>query len=279
MSNFAKLVVEQNNRGALHIQNGQLDQAMSAFQEALVHLKQVSDTCDEPFFQLSSSDFSSNCSTDDAASSFLSGPCLNFLDNGTQPPTSTSCPPSNHRERFLFRDPIQIQQWQQGQVLDCNLLINQLSVIILYNLALSIQLQVMMEQEQQLLSSTSSTDQQQQQQQQQQKHQYDLEKACKILEYALLQHRIGGGSHVNVVQTCALMNNLGQVYWMLHHLEHSKKCFGRLLNVLMYIVATASSGDQKEVDKCKLVPQYYLDCFLAGVLDLILEGSITAAGA
>jgi hypothetical protein len=230
-----------NNNGAASIQNAQFDHAFNALNEALLCLKLTSEDVKE--LQHSSSGDSIKCAS----------VTVEFLDNGTQRDAtwlaSTRFASSSlHSEDggFVFRDPVRIKSWNDDS--DNQTIFDQLAIAVFYNLGLAILLRSIHRAGAESLSSSRS----------------ELQKACKILEYALVTIQ-RETIHVDFLQTCALMNNLGQIYRLLEETVLATECFTNLLDILMYLVVSGEGSHVKQ-----------LDSFFTNVMDLMVGAPKTA---
>jgi hypothetical protein len=237
-----------NNNGAACIKNAHFDHAFNTLKEALVCLKRTGE--DVKAQQLSGGSKKSSSIT------------VDFLDNGT--PTAMRLASSSttrftssslHTEDggYIFRDPVRIRSWEDS---DYETIFDQLTLAVYYNLGLAILLRC--------IQRRAPGDDDDDEESSSSSRRSELKKACKILEYALITVQ-RDTIHVDVLETCALMNNLGQTYRLLEEKELATKCFTNLLNMLMFLVA---SGEGKKVKQ--------LDNFFTNVMDLMVGAPQTA---
>jgi hypothetical protein len=118
----------------------------------------------------------------------------------------------------VFRDPVRID-WDPSTATEYSLF-SEVTVITFHNLALAILLHAMEH-------GGSKT--------------AELQRAAKVLEYALITIQ-RDSVPVHVLLTCALMNNLGQIYMLRRDEALAKRCFKSLLQTLMYLVVSGESG-------------------------------------
>jgi hypothetical protein len=124
---------------------------------------------------------------------------------------------SSHRN-FVFRDPVRID-WDPSTAAEYSMF-SEVTIAVFHNLALAIFLNAMEHGGSKIA---------------------ELERASKVLEYALITIQ-RDSVPVHVVQTCALLNNLGQIYMLRREEVLAKRCFKSLLQTLMYLVVSGESG-------------------------------------
>jgi hypothetical protein len=200
--------VHLNNDGAYYIQLANINQAIKVLNDALVGLR-----------QLARHEVSRPRPSNTPSPSSSSKPSFSFLDNGTTMYSSRATPGNDSSYGdFVFRDPVRVD-WDPSVAAEYSLF-SEVTVAIFHNLALAILLHVMEH-------GGSKT--------------AELERASKILEYALLTIK-RDSVDVHVILTCALMNNLGQIYMLRREEALAKRCFAGLLQTLMYMVVSGESG-------------------------------------
>jgi hypothetical protein len=201
--------IQLNNDAAYCIQLAKFNQAITVLNDALVGLR-----------QLARHEASRPRPSNIPSPSTSLKASFSFLDNGTTMHSSSTAAPGVFREPVrMFRDPVRID-WDSSAAAEYSMF-SEVTVVVFHNLALAILLHAMEH------GGSAKT--------------AELERASKVLEYALITIQ-RDSVRIHVVLTCALMNNLGQIYMLRREEALAKRCFKSLLQTLMYNVVSGESG-------------------------------------
>jgi tetratricopeptide (TPR) repeat protein len=94
-----------------------------------------------------------------------------------------------------------------------------------------------------------------------------LRKSLALYELAYTIH-VSEDIEITILQSMAIVNNIGQIHRQLNNMDKSRECFENLLSTLMF-VKDSSCGEQDNE----------LDGFLSNVLSLMLNSSTPAPAA
>ena len=125
---------------------------------------------------------------------------------------------------FVFRDPIEIPLISIAKCTLCPRLFSKLAIVVIYNLALSCQLNAL---------ATSSMDQ--------------LLKAKGLYEFAFQIH-LQESCDVTLLYSLALMNNLGLIYQEVDDHDRAQQCFQNMLATMMFLLESNEAGNIKQWD-------------------------------
>jgi tetratricopeptide (TPR) repeat protein len=237
----ATAVSRFNNEGVSLIEWGFYDEAITEFSKGLTLVKQVLALHGDNQADEAASD-SMKTSAEPASHS----PICQF--HKMQEPTVTKeCRDHDEflsdDEPFIFREPIFIPSHSADHTSSTYYVKS--SFMLLYNLALTHH-----------LSALSGKDTQKR-----------LQKALKLYELAYTI-QMTEDIQLTVLQTMAIVNNLGLIHASLQDEVKSRQCFQHLLSSIMFL---HECGDRDSVEQ--------IDGFIANVMSLILTGSSTNAAA
>ena len=146
-------------------------------------------------------------------------------------------------QQYIFSDPIEIPS-EATKAAPSQRLCSKLSMVVMYNLALSFHLSA-------LAQGCIAR----------------LARAKKLYELAFQMH-LEESCEVTLLYSLALMNNLGLVYQLLNDMERSNQCFQHLLATMMFLL------ESEEAHKIK-----QWDGLMSNVLGLIFTDHAVAAAA
>jgi tetratricopeptide (TPR) repeat protein len=229
-----------NNEGVSLIESGRFDEAIIEFSKGLTLVKQIlalqgDDQADE----------AASDSMDTSAEPSSHSPSYHF-HKMQEPKAITECEGQEEvvgNAPFIFRAPICIQSHPFDHMSFKYYV--ESSFMLLYNLALTHHLSA--------LSGNNS--------------QKRLRKALSLYELAYTI-QMTEDIQLTVLQTMAIINNLGQIHTALGDEEKSRQCFQHLLSSIMFL---NDCGDRDSVEQ--------MDGFIASVMPLILMGSSAPAAA
>jgi tetratricopeptide (TPR) repeat protein len=155
---------------------------------------------------------------------------------------SKTCTGAEYSSGFIFRSAMTVPLCSENEPL-CFKVYVQLSFVLLYNLALGHH-----------LSALNSNEREK-----------ELHKALCLYELAYTI-QMAEGIELTVLQTMAIINNLGQIHWILGSEEKSRQCFQHLLSTIMFL---NDCGDSAVVEN--------LEGFLCNVLPLISNNVCASA--
>jgi tetratricopeptide (TPR) repeat protein len=231
-----------NNEGVSLIESGLYDEAISTFSKGLTLVKQVlalqgdDDQADEAAAD------SMETSAEPASDSPI---C--YFHKMQEPQATNECRDQEEvlsDEPFIFRAPLYIQSRVTDHASSTAYYVKS-SFMILYNLALTHH-----------LSALSRNDTQKR-----------LQKALKLYELAYTI-QMTEDIQLTVLQTMAIVNNLGLIHTALEDEEKARQCFQHLLSSIMFL---NDCGDRDSVE--------HMDGFIANVMPLVLMGSSAPAAA
>jgi tetratricopeptide (TPR) repeat protein len=241
---IATIASRLNNEGVGLIENGLYHEAISTFSQGLTLVKQVlalQGDEDERPDEESGSDCMGNpkeaipqtpsCHFRKMQEIELTGVCVAQEDISCGAPL------------FIFKSPIFIPA-HATDLASFNYYVKS-SFILLYNLALSHHLSA--------LESNNSRKR--------------LRKALSLYELAYTL-QMTENVQLTVLQTMAIVNNLGQIHTALENEAKSKQCFQHLLSTIVFL---NDCGERESVEQ--------MDGFVSNVMPLILKGSASASAA
>eukprot|EP00934_Nitzschia_sp_Nitz4_P001587 Nitzschia sp. Nitz4//scaffold63_size106090//77886//78755//NITZ4_004404-RA/size106090-processed-gene-0.151-mRNA-1//-1//CDS//3329556017//1587//frame0 len=145
---------------------------------------------------------------------------------------------------YIFKDAIEIPLHVVAKSIPAGRLCSKVSIAVLFNLALAVQLNAM---------KTRDACQ--------------LLRAQRLYEYAFEMH-LDASCEATIVYSLALLNNLGMVYGQVREYERSHHCFQTMLSTMMLLV---------ESEESRAIRQW--DGLLSNVADFILTKTVGAPAA
>jgi tetratricopeptide (TPR) repeat protein len=205
-------VIERNNRGALHIEAGDFDEAISELTEALHQFKLIKrrpsrSTKEESHLTLILKDVKALIQHDE---------------------DTDHCEDS---EEFVYRHPIRIER-NPSDIPELGPTTSTfLSFVVIFNMAISYHLRSGCKKEHNRHTSTEE-------------RQFLLEKSKHLYElgYRLL---LSEGFSFSIRISLALTNNLGQVLKNLQEHQKADMCFERLLSTVMFLMTGGADNDEE----------------------------------
>jgi tetratricopeptide (TPR) repeat protein len=222
-----------NNEGIHYINKGNYEEAMKLISKGLSLVKQVLLVQDRP---TKTDSYNMNMDENETL------PC-EFLELDPEDPSAALIEASRGNKPFIFSSPIYVPSDVNQAVTLQNL--GTLSFILLYNLALTHHLSAI---DGQLCLKK-------------------LQKALSLYELAYTL-QMTEDIELSMLQTMAIVNNLGQIHTALGNQDQSQSCFEHLLSTIMLL---KDYGDRESVDS--------LDGFILNCMPLILVGEASAPAA
>jgi tetratricopeptide (TPR) repeat protein len=224
--------VDLNNTGVAFLESGNYAQAVSALTSALGLVKQELAANDLISTEPRTTQFSNRYSSK-----------IKFEFRITETPGMVLSMTNNSKPSFIFRFPIKPKS---------GLTVVEMSVIIMFNLALALHLSGLENQ-----------------------HRRRLEKALSIYEYAF---QIQTQEHVDLsdIFPLVILNNLGHIHTLLQNYEMAEMWFQDLLSSMLYIL------DQQSMERPREENKTLSSCWtglLSNVTDLIFRASSAASAA
>lgn len=241
-SQTAVVATSLNNEGISQLEAGNHEAAAASFSRGLSMVKQA----------LSSIDWDNASSNPvQQAQSLTEEPACQFCklqqegedDHDMEDDIENEEQDLTAQEGFVFKDPIMVLP-QSFETPSYTFFVK-LSFIQLYNLALTHHLCALTRPDPQPF----------------------FRKALSLYELAYTIH-VSEDIELTILQSMAIVNNLGQLHRKLNDLDKSKQCFENLLTTLMFV---KDCGEQDS--------QHMLSGFLSNVMSLILCGPKPAAAA
>jgi len=229
-------ITHQNNKGIDCLRNTNYEEAISVFAKALREVRQL----------LNLPPNSAN--VDDAITEEIGIQYASFIQISMLPDAS-SISLRHDKAPFIFKDPIFFNS-QPGPMTmpPCYKLYASLSYIMLYNLALTHHIQAVEAENEVSLTK--------------------LRKALWLYE-AALSIQMKENISLTVMQTMAIVNNIGHIHSVRKDTEKARDCFQRLLSAIMIVKDCIAEEQQESMQQ--------LDGFLANVSPLILKQSCAGA--
>jgi tetratricopeptide (TPR) repeat protein len=212
-------VIELNNRGALHIEAGAFDEAVSELTEALQQSKLIK----RPLrWSTNNMDYASSSTKKESYVSLILKDVKKALTLDTEDVEDSP------EGGFVYGHPIRIERnpYEIPELAPRTLMF--LSFAVIFNLAISYQLQSCCNKEEYQHDEAGGEEEQQ--------RQLLLEKSKHLYElgYRILQSDEDVSFSVRI--SLALANNLGQVLKNLHEYQKADMCFERLLSTVMFLI-------------------------------------------
>jgi hypothetical protein len=234
----AQTAMSHNNEGISHLEKQNFEAAAKSFSKGLSLIKRVLSSGE--WDDLTSKVFRDSSSQITPVCQFYK---LQGLDSSMAVDDEEERPDSLGQEGFVFKEPIMILP-QPLDIPGYSYFVK-LSFIQLYNLALSHHLCALQKPNQEPF----------------------LRKALSLYELAYTIH-VSEDVELSILQSMAIVNNLGFLHRRLDNEEKANQCFDNLLTTLMFV---KDCGEQDN--------RQMLDGFLSNVMSLILSGHKSAAAA
>jgi tetratricopeptide (TPR) repeat protein len=217
MDHHPQQVIELNNRGALHIEAGNFDEAVLELTEALHQFKLIKRPS-----RLSTNMDHNNSTKESHLSLILEDVKALILNTDGE-----------DSEEFVYRHPIRIERNPHETPELGTTTSTFLSFAVIFNLAISYHMQ--------------SCGREEQQHQHTEKRKFLLEKSKHLYElgYRLLRSEdVSFSVRISLVLT----NNLGQVLKNLQEHQQADLCFERLLSTVMFLMDCGADDELYEID-------------------------------